>query len=178
MSKRILFALATVLLAIAGIFFRASSTHTARLQADEIVKSDTAGADTTAAITSLKGFVAAHMGGSVGFTLKASYDRAQAAAQAAAAATTSNSQIYADAQKACSGKSDSITQARCNQAYIAAHLSTAPTPAPVPAPQLATYQYALHAPWWTPDLSGALLLGAAAAAGLGLITRKQKGQRK
>lgn len=178
MSKRILFAFAAVILAATGIFFRAASTHSARLAADDIVRLDTAGTDTATALASLKGFVAAHMGASVSFTLQGSYDRAQARAQAAAAVTTPSSQIYADAQKACAGKSDSITQARCNEAYLAAHLmAAAPTPVPVPAPQLADYKYTLHAPWWTPDLAGALLLGAVAAAAYGPITRKRKGHR-
>jgi len=174
MSKRILFIFAAVALAGAGIFYRASSTHTARLQSEAIVKDDTAGQDVSAAIASLKNYVAAHMGASVSFTLKSSYDRAVAQAQPPAAAAPS-SQIYADAQRACSGKSDSITQARCNEAYISAHLAPAtPTPTPVAIPKLADFQYQLKAPLWTPDLSGALLLGAAAAAFAALIARQKK----
>jgi hypothetical protein len=173
MSKRIFFFAAAVILAGAGIFFRASNSHTARIQADQIVAADKAGTDTAAALASLQAFVKTHMGSSVKITLQYSYDRAQAAAKAAAAAAPSgNSQIYADAQRACGGKSDSITQARCVTAYVTQRLTNAPVPTPVPAPKLTDYQYNLKAPLWTPDLAGALLLGAAAAAGFGLILRK------
>lgn len=175
MSKRILFVFAAVILAAAGIFFRASSAHSARLQVDSIVKSDAAGTDTAAAIASLKSFAALHMGASVSFTLQSSYDRALAASKAAAPAPTNSSQIYADAQRACAGKSDSITQARCNEAYISAHLTPAtPAPAPVAAPQLADYKYAFNSPLWTPDLAGALFLGAAFAALAAFLIRQRK----
>lgn len=174
MSKRILFVVAGILLAAAGIYFRAASTHEARAQADRIVAADATGADTSASITTLKDYVKLHMGASVKFTLQSSYDRANAKAKAAAAATSDNSKIYAAAQAACAGKSDSITQAKCNSAYLAAHLSNLPTPAPVPAPVLASYQYSLRAPIWTPDLAGALMLGAAAAIALGIIFGRPK----
>ena len=179
MSKRILFVFAAVILAGAGIFFRASSTHTARVQADQIVKNDSAGTDTASGIATLKAFVASHMGASVSFTLKASYDRAIAAARPPAPPANTTSQVYVDAQRACSGKSDSITQARCNQNYLAQHLSAVPaaTPAPVPAPKLADYQYGLVAPLWTPDLAGALLLGAVASVGVGLVMGLHRGRR-
>ncbi|GAC1369221.1 MAG: hypothetical protein NVSMB39_0770 [Candidatus Saccharimonadales bacterium] len=173
MSKRILFIFAAVILAAAGIFYRASSAHTARLQADEIVKTDTAGGDTALAIESLKNFAALHMGASATFTLQGSYDRALAQSKAAVAAPSStNSQVYADAQRACAGKSDSITQAKCNEAYISAHLTPAtPAPAPVAEPKLADYRRSVKSPLWTPDLAGALLLGAAVAALAALIFR-------
>ena len=174
MSKRILFIFAAVILAGAGIFYRATSAHSARLQADEIVKTDTAGGDTAAAFEALKNFAALHMGASTSFTLQGSYDRALAQSKAAVAAP-SNSQVYADAQKACSGKSDSITQAKCNENYISAHLtSSTPAPTPAPAPKLADYQRTVKAPLWTPDLAGALLLGAAVAALAALIFRGRK----
>jgi hypothetical protein len=174
MSKRVLFIFTAVILGAAGIYYRAASTHSARLQADAIVASDTAGTDVTAGLAALKSYVATHMGASVKFTLQSGYDRAAAQAQAAAPAS-SNSQVYADAPGACAVKSDSITQARCNEAYISSHLAPAtPTPVPVPAPRLADYQYDLKAPLWTPDLTGALLAGAAAAAFAALITRQRK----
>jgi len=176
MSKRILFAIAAILLAGAGIFFRASSMHTARDSADKIVQSDAASGSVSADIASLKDFVKAHMGASVSFTLKAAYDRAQAAATAASA-TNSNSQIYADAQKACSGKNDSITLARCNQQYLAQHLASAPAPVVVPVPLLSYYQYKLASPVWTPDLAGALLLGAIVSLGFALPLGRKKSRR-
>lgn len=178
MSKRILFIVAGIVLAAAGIYVRATNAHEARIQADKIVAADTAGADTAPAIASLKDYAALHMGASVKFTLQGSYNRAKAAAEASAASASANSKIYAAAQAACAGKSDSITQAKCNQAYIAAHLSTAPTPAPVPAPALAAYQQSVKAPFWTPDLAGALFLGAALAVVLGFILDRSKGGKR
>ncbi|HVQ43955.1 MAG TPA: hypothetical protein VMT30_03235 [Candidatus Saccharimonadia bacterium] len=173
MSKRVLFGLAALALAAASIYFRAGNTRTARLHADQIVAADTVAADTTTQLAALKTFVADHMGASVTFTLQGSYDRAVAAATAAAAVPDPNAQVYAAAQKACSGKSDSLTLARCNQAYLAQHLSTAPTPAPVPAPRAADYRRTFTAPLWTPDLAGALLAGAVAALILGNKRRKR-----
>jgi hypothetical protein len=166
MFKRLLFISAAVILAAAGLYFRAANTHTAKNQAAELVRTDAAGPSAPASLASLKAFVAGHMGASVSFTLQGSYDRA--AAQAAAAATNANSQIYADAQKACGGKSDSVTQAKCNHAYLSAHLTNVAIPTPVPAPKLADYQYNLKAPFWAPDLAGALLLGAVVALGFSL----------
>jgi hypothetical protein len=178
MSKRILFILAAVVLAGAGIYYRAASTHTARLQADAIVAADAAGADINKDLAILRDFVSSHLGASVSFTLQASYDRMLAKSQPAAPApVSSNSQIYTEAQRACAGKSDSITQARCNEAYLQAHLNSStptPTPVPGPVPKLADYQYNLKAPLWTPDLAGALLLGAAAAALAAFLARQRK----
>ncbi len=178
MSKRILFVFAAIVLAGAGIFFRASSTHSARAAADKIVQADTSGTSTASSLAELKNFVKLHMGASVNFTLKTSYDRAVTAATAAAVSASSNTQIYADAQKACSGKSDSITQAKCNQQYLAQHLTNTPAPSPVPAPVLADYQYKLVAPFWTPDLAGALFLGALGSLGFAALMGRNKGRRK
>jgi len=168
MSKRILFVMASIALFGGGIFFRAANTHSARIQADKIVQEDTASSSTAVDIGLLKDFVKVHMGSSVSFTLKTSYDKAAAAATAAANASGGSSQVYADAQKACSGKSDSITQAKCNQQYLATHITAAPPPVAVPAPVLADYQYKLSAPLWTPDLAGALLLGGLVSLGFAL----------
>jgi hypothetical protein len=173
-SKRMLFLLAAVVLAAAGLYYRASSSHSARTQVDQILSADASGADITAKIADLKTFANDHMGASVGFTLKSSYDRAVVAAQTAAAAANSNSQIYADAQRACSSKSDSLVQAHCNQAYLAAHLTNIPNPTPVIAPVLANYQYTVKASIWTPDLAGALFLGALVAFVLSLPLGRRK----
>jgi ABC-type phosphate/phosphonate transport system substrate-binding protein len=173
-SKRMLFLTAAIVLAAAGLLYRASSSHSARTQANQIVSADTAGTDTATQIASLKSYVGSHMGSSIRFSLAGSYNRAVAAAQAAASAGNNYSQIYADAQKACSSKSDSLVQAHCNQAYLAAHLASAPSVAPVVMPVLASYQYNLVAPLWTPDLAGALLLGALVALILGLVIPRRK----
>jgi hypothetical protein len=174
MIKRILFVLATLLLAGGGLYVRSLNATSANTQAQAIIKQDAAGADTAAAVAALRDYAKAHMGADASFTLAGAYARAQAAAKAAAAASAANSQIYADAQRACSGKSDSITQARCNQDYLAKHLANVPLPTPVPEPKPADYQYHITAPLWTPDLAGALLLGAAAALGLTLATLRRR----
>jgi hypothetical protein len=167
MTKRIFFILAAAALGFAGLYFQSVNAKEAAARETKVVNQDLAATDTTAAIADLTDYVKLHMGTSVEFTLKGSYDRAMAAAKASVAPDNS-SQVYADAQRACSGKSDSIVQARCNQAYISAHLVTTPAPSPLPEPVLANYQHKITAPTWTPDLPGALLLGALIALLFGL----------
>ena len=176
MMKRIFFILAAAALGFAGLYFQSANARQAATLEATVTNQDLAGTDPTAAIASLTSFVKIHMGTSVDFTLTGAYDRAMAAAKASAA-PDNTSQVYADAQRACSGKNDSIVQARCNQAYISAHLSTAPAPAPLPEPVLAGYQHKITAPVWTPDLPGALLLGALIAllfGFAGLIGRRRR----
>lgn len=178
MSKRILFFAAAVVLMGVGLYFRQDNARQARLQADKLVQVDITATPSAQQIDELKSYVASHMGASVSFTLKGSYDRAQVAAQAAAsAASSASSQLYAEAQKACAGRGSSVAQARCNQEYLSARLSAAPTPAPVPAPKAETYRYQLKAPFWTPDLAGALLLGGAVSLLLSLPYQKLKVRR-
>jgi hypothetical protein len=175
MMKRIFFILAAVALGFAGLYFRSvNAKESASLEA-QIINQDLTGADPTAAIANLTSYVKLHMGTSVDFTLTGAYDRALAAAKASVAPDNS-SQVYADAQRACAGKSDSITQARCNTSYIQAHLSTTPAPSPLPEPVLSSYQHKLVAPFWTPDLPGALLLGALIALlfALGVLFRRRR----
>jgi hypothetical protein len=43
---------------------------------------------------------------------------------------------------------------------------------------LADFQYKLTAPFWTPDLAGALLLGALVAFGLALPINSKKSRRR
>jgi hypothetical protein len=174
MSKRILFILAALALGFAGLYFRTLNAKAAATREDTILAQDRAGTDPAASIADLKTYVSAHMGTSVQFVLTDSYDRALAAAKPAGPST---SQVYADAQRVCSGKSDSITQARCNEAYIQQHLTAAPAPTPLPQPKLADYQYSFKAPLWTSDLPGALFLGAAVAlifAFAGLRRRRRR----
>jgi type II secretory pathway pseudopilin PulG len=140
MNKRILFVLAIVL-AAAGFYFQAQAAKVADTKKAQIVQADVAGG---------------------------SYDRAAKAATASTGQPDTG-QIYADAQRACSGKTDSVTQARCNQQYIQAHTSSLPSPSPVPQPKLAEYQHRVSAPLWTPDITGVLFLGALASAGAGLF---------
>ncbi len=167
MSKRSLFIVAALLLAAAGLYTQYQDAASARSQAQAITTLDETGVSTTAQVESLKAYVSEHMGTSVTIQLTGSYDRAQSAAasstKAAQAAQSANSQVYADAQKSCMSKADSITQAKCNAAYLQAHLSTAPTPSPAPQPKLSEYQFPLTAPFWSPDIAGALMVGALAA---------------
>lgn len=174
MNKRMLFVVAAIILAVLGLYYRSENAKTAHALADEIVQLDNTGSDTKATSADLKAFVSAHMGASVSYTLSGSYNRALAAAQAATAAQDPNASLYADAQRACSGKTDSLTQARCNEAYIQAHQVTAPAPSPAPTPKAADYRVALRAPFWSPDLAGALLLGAAAALAVGLAMGRRR----
>jgi hypothetical protein len=174
MKKRLLFVLAAIALVGAGFYVRSQNAANASSREGDIVTQDLAGADTTASVAALKTYVKNHLGASAEFTLTGAFDKAMAAAKASAAAQSANSQVYADAQRACSGKTDSITQARCNQAYLQQHLVSLPATTPVAEPKIADYQYKLRAPIWTPDLAGALFLGAAVSLVLGLFTRGQK----
>jgi hypothetical protein len=173
MKKRLLFVVAAVALAIAGSYYRTQNAKSAQAQADQIVAQDVNGADVAASLADLKDFVGSHMGASVNLTLDGSFKRAQAVAQAAANASAINSQVYADAQRICGGKSDSITQARCNQTYVSQHLAQVPVAPPAPEPKLADYQRDFKSPVWAPDLAGALFAGAFVTMvifGLSLIT--------
>jgi hypothetical protein len=178
--KRYLYLLVGLALLAASWYARAQNASEAKRQASAIVAQDSVGTLTQPAQDSLQTFVATHTGATVSYTLQGMYNRDLAAAKAAvAAASAANSQIYADAQKACAGKSDSITQAKCNQEYLAKHLQATPA-ATVTEPNIASYQHKVAGPWWAPDLAGALLLGGAAAAALGLVqvTRSRPTRRR
>ncbi|HEY6736958.1 MAG TPA: hypothetical protein VI322_04560 [Candidatus Saccharimonadia bacterium] len=166
--KRYLYLLVGLALLGAGWYVRSQNLAEAKRQAAAIVDQDKTGALSTSAEAELADYVKTHTGATVSYTLQGAYDRDLAAAKAAvAAASAANSQIYADAQKACAGKTDSITQAKCNQDYLAKHLKATPT-ANISEPAIASYQRKLTGPWWAPDLAGALLLGGVIAGALGL----------
>jgi hypothetical protein len=175
MNKRTLFVVAAIALTLAGLVVRYENNRQARSLAVTVQQQDLSGASTTVSSANLLAYVNSHMGASITYTLTGSFNRAVAQSNAAATAASSDSQIYAAAQAACSGKTDSITQAKCNQAYLSSHLSSMQQTAPDAQPQLASYQHSLKAPTWTPDLAGALLLGALAALILGAIN-KPKGR--
>jgi hypothetical protein len=177
-----MFFLAAIALAGIGGYFRYQNGLEARRQAAAIVQLDQTQTETIIQTqqtpdslrSQLKSYVDTHMGASVTYILKGSYDHAVAAANTAAQAQTATSQIYADAQKACSGKSDSITQAKCNQNYLNSHLTTAAPPAPVAQPKQSDYTVTLHSPLWTADLAGAVFLGAGAALLMAVFTRRRR----
>src|SRR5580704_3405605 len=114
MANRVIFIVVAVVLFAAGLYFRAHNSQSAKTQIATIQSLDTTGSDTTVAIASLKTYVSSHMGASAAFTLTSAYNRAQTAAQAASAQAAANAGVYAAAQAACSGHTDSITQAECN----------------------------------------------------------------
>lgn len=162
MSK-ILLAVAALLLTAGGFYARHMNAQTAAKQVAALVAADTAGTDTKAGAATLKDYVSTHMGASVDVNLTAGYQRAVAASQAAPPPPP-NAALYAEAQKACAGRTDSITQARCVQAFVAPRLVAEPAATPVPlAPKVTDYSYRLAAPWWAPDVAGALFLGAVLA---------------
>ena len=159
---------------VLGLYVQSQNARHAKDLAATVVQFDKGSNAPDPNETILKDYVSTHMGATVTYTLQGSYDRTKAAADASAAAQAASSQVYADAQRACSGKTDSLTQARCNTAYIQQHLSTAPSATPVPEPKLADYQVTLQAPFWTADLAGALTLGAIAALAAGLVLGKRR----
>ncbi|MDF2461342.1 MAG: hypothetical protein K0S68_745 [Candidatus Saccharibacteria bacterium] len=177
MMKRIFFVLAAAALGFAGLYFRGQNATEAERRADAIVEQDLAGQDPTASIDALKTFVQSHMGASVDFTLTAAYDRDLKAHQAATA-SADQSQLYTQAQQACSAQRNSIAQAQCVTNYVQARMAAAtPAPSPLPEPKLAKYRYDLKAPLWSSDLPGALLLGAVISALFaiaGLFTRRKR----
>jgi len=179
MTKRFVLIVAAGVLAVAGLYAVHKNVGSVEAQVSNIMAHDiNADPFTATDVTDLKSYVAAHMGTSANFTLTYSYNRARASAQAAQAAAAANAQVYAAAQAACSGKTDSITQAKCNANYLAAHLPSQPQSAPSAMPVLADYTYHLHAPLWTPDLAGALLLGAVLALGWFIFTGLRSGRRR
>jgi hypothetical protein len=173
MSKRVLIAI-VVLLAAGGFFAMLRSVGEVHKLSQTVLAADTAGQDTAVPLGALKRYVEGHMGTSSGVTLGSGYQRAQVAAQAAATASAANAQIYAAAQAACTGKSDSITQAKCNQDYLAKHLVNVAPVTPVAAPKQSDFQYFFAAPVWSPDLAGALFGGAAIALVLLVVALVRK----
>jgi hypothetical protein len=159
---KVILLLVTVALFGAGAYAQQASTKEASRRVQNILTADLAGTSVSGDIALLTDYVGKHMGSSIDFSLSGSYNRAEEAFQsyqtAAAAAQQANSQIYAEAQAACAGKADSIVQARCNTAYLNAHIQNVHIPDPVPEPKEADYYYNLVAPPWTADVTGALYL--------------------
>jgi hypothetical protein len=134
----------------------------AHAMAQAIVTADQSGQDITALQAKLAAYVHAHMLTDQTVFLSGSYNRAAAAAQAAAN-PNSNGTVYAQAQASCASHADSLVQARCVQAYLAANAQTGANPQAVAAPVKADYTKSYHAPHWTADLAGIMLLAAFAA---------------
>lgn len=122
--------------------------------------SDTASAPTEAMLGALGVFARTHLNASVSVTLSGAFARAQAKAKADAQAASANAQLYITAQKACSGRTDSVTQSRCVQDYVSKRLNGAPPATQVAAPQLADFTYRFVSPVWTTDIAGLCFLAA------------------
>jgi hypothetical protein len=114
---------------------------------DSIVQKDLAASPVSADIKQLTDFVHTHMRADVDFELAGSYERALAAAQPAV-----SGEVYAQAQAACAGRNDSITQARCVTDFVSRRLPAAPPAQPMP--DRAKFTYAIHSPLWAADLAG------------------------
>ena len=168
--KRFTFLLAGFVLVLAALAVMAYNQRQAQGLAKAIESEDQVAPPTDAVVKGLTDYAQIHMGVNVKYTLTGSYNRAVESTKAAvAAASAANSQIYADAQKACSGKTDSITQARCNQAYLDSHLQSLTSPN-LTAPQVSSFTRTVKSPAFALDLAGALLAGAALSIVYGLYT--------
>jgi hypothetical protein len=165
--------LAALVLAAAGIYVQWQNSQHAKNLAQSIEQQDLAGTSTTQSVADLGTYVKSHMGATVSYTLTGSYNRAVAAAKSSAAAEESNQGVYAAAQAACMSHANSIVQAECNQAYLQSHATELQSPAPVATPKLASYEYTVKSPFWTPDLAGALMLGAIASLIVGVTMRRK-----
>jgi hypothetical protein len=176
MKSRVLIGLGLIL-AIAAVAAHLATSHQVTKLTATVLAADTAGTDTGAPLAALKSYVQGHGGTHASFTLVGAYNRANAAAQAAANQQTASSQVYAAAQAACAGTADSITQARCNAQYLSQHLVAGQAPTNVTAPVLSSYQYNLTSAPVTLDLAGLLELMAFASilAGLVLLRRRHDG---
>jgi len=164
-KHNLFFLLAAAGLLVGGLVVRSQNIQMTRSLADKVVAADRAGTDTEQPIAQLKDFTATHTGVTANVILSGSYERdvatINAANTAAKAAAVPNQQVYADAQAACAGKGNSIVLAKCNQEYLAKHLTAAtPAAATQPLPNVADYRRTFPAPLWTTDLAGSMLLGA------------------
>ncbi len=166
-------------LALAALLAMAAliSWNQSRLEVNRLIQgievADTTGTDTTASRASLDTFIQTHSFLQANYELAGSFDRDVATATAAtSAAKATQAQAYAAAQAACTSHTSSVAQAKCNQDYLDKHLQ--PTPVPQPAPVLTSYRTNVRGPWWTTDLTGALLLGAACALAIGFVKMRPR----
>ena len=167
--KRVLpFVIAAVLLAGAAITSR-QYNHAIASDVATLLAGEHSGSATAVTPATIQVKVHQHMATRATFVRQEAYNTAVAQAQVSAQAQATNSQIYAAAQAACGGKTDSITQAKCNAQYLSQHLVTVPTAAPLVAPKLGDYTYDFRAPVWTPDTTGLLAGGALLLVIIGVV---------
>jgi hypothetical protein len=132
----VVIAIVAILAALAAV--GTHRAHVAKLSS-HIQAQDAAGQDVTVNQQSLQAYVGQHMFTSANVYLKAGYDRAVAASQQAGQ-SQANGTVYAQAQTSCDQKGvDSIRQANCVQAYVAAHSSAQANPQSAPMPTPASF---------------------------------------
>lgn len=167
MKARILLPI-SIGLAFIGVLILSEYRNEALKLASSIEAKDRASVDVSKDIQELKGFSAQHMGTSVRVYLGGSYDRAIAATKSTSDPATS-ARIYSEAQASCASLRDSISQSKCISDYLARNAAPAPNPKPAQMPDQSKYIFVSESPVWSPDLTGAFLLGAAVAGALGII---------
>ena len=157
-----------------GVFQAISHQHHANQLTAVITAADQNGQDTAGPQQVLKTYVHRHMAVSETVFLSGSYGRAAQAAQSEAN-PASNGQVYAQAQAACAGHADSITQANCVQSYVASHATASANPQAVTQPTKAAFTKKFTAPSWTADSAGigfAIMLVAIAAGFYATLMRR------
>lgn len=151
--NKLIFVASALLLAV-GFGARYQNSTTLRSLVEVVIAMDSSGKDTASPLKSARDYAAGHMSAPIRIILQASYERAVEKAKAAVTPPVNNAEVYAQAQRVCGTKTDSVTQARCNQNYIASRLAPAETPSPAELPKISDYTYDLKPPLWTSDVAG------------------------
>lgn|GEM_PF-914096 len=172
MFQALLFGIALSLWLV-GLYSQNMNHVESNRQVQVILDADLAGQPVADKITMLRAYVKNHLGATIDFSLTGAFNRAQVAAQAytdaVARAQQANSEIYAQAQAACAGIKNAISQTKCNQDYLNSHLQDVHIPDPVPVPVESDYYYKLISPPWTADVAGALYVDAVITLVLAII---------
>ncbi|HMH30973.1 MAG TPA: hypothetical protein VK534_00670 [Methylomirabilota bacterium] len=156
--------IAVVFGAIAVYALRANNQQMIKLR-QAVYSADKANTDVQTPLKALQSYVTTHMNTdlSAGHTgvyppiqLKYTYDRLTATQQAQeASASSANSQIYNDAQKACEAQNSHDVSGRnrvpCIQQYVQSHTAASTDLPKVPE---ALYKFSFVSPTWSPDLAG------------------------
>jgi hypothetical protein len=145
------------------VSMRNNNLHMAKLR-DAVYAADERGSGVEEALQNLRGYVNTHMNTSLStgnsgvyppVQLKYTYERlVQAAGQQA---SSSNSQIYSDAQKTCEQQIPNGFSGRvrldCITNYVEQHGVTQNSSIPD-----SLYKFDFASPWWSPDVAGFSLL--------------------
>jgi hypothetical protein len=166
MKARYFFAISLVVLGV-GAWQLYDHQKQMDILVGSIQNKDISGQPIDADIANAQTYASQHMATSSSVFLSGSYDRAMATSTAASN-PASNGAVYAQAQASCAGKADSIVQAKCVSAYVAAHAAPSANPQAVATPTKEAYTKPITAPAWTPDSVGITLLAGLVAAAMGL----------